>query len=81
MKLKILTSEMPVRCSAWSKCGQTQCNHYDIHYPDKIQCRGLNQVSYCRVVCFLVSDVRIVDIDSAYENDPNLAFKAFNSSK
>lgn len=66
-----------VRCKYWSTCGREECNHYEPHYPSKLECIYNSPVKYCMKAEGFVYCVPYVS--GAYANDecdPNLAFKA-----
>lgn len=64
-----------VRCKFWVVCSANHCTHYEVHAAGN-SCCALQPVKYCEHVKGFVHDVFITDIDSNYQCDPNLAFKA-----
>lgn len=65
-----------VRCKYWVVCDAKQCRHYEPHRPDKYHCVFLSPVKYCGRAKGFVHDIPLSEIDSNYQCDPNLAFKA-----
>ncbi len=78
MKVKWIPQQLGVRCMAWLKCPNENCNHHYAHGARQ-SCILLHQVRYCEVVRGFVTDVPLSDFDSALANNPNLAFKAQKS--
>ncbi len=64
------------RCRFWVICDVETCYHYEPHHPDRDRCIFLSPVKYCGVIGGFVHDIPMTEIDSNYECDPNLAFKA-----
>ena len=73
--MKRLKGSYLVRCKYWVVCNSKHCDHYDPHNVREC-CMMLSPVKYCRVVKGFVHDIPIEDIDSNYQSNPNLAFKA-----
>jgi len=65
-----------VRCKYFAHCCHEDCLHHDPHRPSTNSCVMHSPVKYCRQARGFVHDVPASDIDSMYECDPNLAFKA-----
>lgn len=64
------------RCKWWVTCGVENCDHYEPHPVHVQKCMLLNPVKYCKQIKGFVHCVPMGDIDSNYECNPNLAFKA-----
>lgn len=64
-----------VRCRFWAACGSQMCDHHDVHHAHS-GCYILQTVKYCCIVGGFVHDVSVSELDSNYECDPNLVFKA-----
>ena len=64
------------RCKFWVICDGSDCHHYEPHHPSREGCTLLSPVKYCSRVRGFVHDIPMADIDSNYDCDPNLAFKA-----
>jgi hypothetical protein len=50
--------------------------HYEPHAVSTDRCVAMSPVKYCTTVKGFVHDIPISEIDSNYQCDPNLAFKA-----
>ena len=59
-----------MRCKYWVVCTANHCVHHEVHGAHN-SCNALQPVKYCGHVKGFVTE-----IDSNYECDPNLAFKA-----
>ena len=64
------------RCRFWVICNEDNCYHYEPHDPSRDRCILMNPVKWCRRIRGFVHCIPINEIDSNYECDPNLAFKA-----
>jgi hypothetical protein len=64
------------RCKYWAVCSRDDCYHHEPHSPGRKTCQFENPVKYCRAARGFVCDVPLSEMDSNYECDPNLAFKA-----
>jgi len=73
--IKDLKHSYLVRCKFWGVCGRVDCDHYAQHNTRKC-CKYKSPVKFCKATGGFVHDIPLGDIDSDYECDPNLAFKA-----
>ena len=78
--MKSIHRDELVRCKYWVVCSNHDCDHFEIHQADD-SCIVLQPIKYCRRMKGFVHDVHISQIDSNYECDPNLAFKAMRDTE
>jgi len=74
--IRKLTGSYLIRCKYWVVCGREHCMHYEPHTPVANHCILMSPVKYCGAVGGFVHDIPLSEIDSNYQCDPNLAFKA-----
>jgi len=78
--MKSIHRDELVRCKYWVVCSNHDCDHFEIHQAGD-SCIALQPIKYCRKMKGFVHDVHISQIDSNYECDPNLAFKAMRDTE